>query len=196
MQRVSALWQASPRKVIGALFILLLAAMMAVGSGASFTSVTANGGNVVTAGILSHSNTKAPGAILTVSGLTPGKSDSGFTDITNTGDVDGVFTLTKSNVVNSDTTNPLASRLDLVINDLGDPASPALPSSANAVYTGKLGAMGPVTMPAPLAAGEAHRYQFTVTLPDGGKPAGPTTGDNRYQGDDVHVDYAWEAVTP
>ena len=40
MKRVSALWQASPRKVVGALFILMLAAMMAVASGASFTSTT------------------------------------------------------------------------------------------------------------------------------------------------------------
>src|SRR3954453_13198795 len=121
MQRVSALWQASPRKVISALFILSLAAMMAVASGASFTSTSANAGNVVTAGILTHGNTKAPGAILSVSKLTPGNSDSGYTDITNTGDVPGVFTLTRSNVVNSDTTNPFSTKLDLVINDLGDP---------------------------------------------------------------------------
>jgi spore coat-associated protein N len=196
MQRISALWQASPRKVVGALFILSLAAMMAVASGASFTSTSANAGNIVTAGILTHGNTKAPGAILSVSKLTPNHSDSGYTDITNTGDVPGVFTLTKSNVVNSDATNPLGSKLDLVIEDLGDPASPAAAGAGDVVYTGKLGAMGAVTMPLPLAAGEAHRYLFTVTFPEGGKPAGPNAGDNRYQGDDVHVDYAWEAVTP
>src|SRR3954462_5376767 len=100
MQRVSALWQASPRKVISALFILSLAAMMAVASGASFTSTSANAGNIVTAGNLKHSNSKDPGLILNVDKLTPGDSDNGYTDITNTGDVAGVFTLTKSGVIN------------------------------------------------------------------------------------------------
>ena len=59
MQRVSALWQASPRKLVGALFVLMLAAMMAVASGASFTSTSANVGNIVTAGTLEHSNSPA-----------------------------------------------------------------------------------------------------------------------------------------
>ena len=196
MQRITALWQASPLKLVSALLALSLAAMMAVASGASFSSTSANAGNIVTAGTLSHSNSKAPGAILNVSNLTPGASANGFTDITNTGDVAGVFTLTKSNLVDSDTGNPLSAKLDLVINDLGDPASPAAPSVANQVYSGKLGAMGAVTMPAPLAAGESHRYRFAVTFPDGGVPSGPNSGDNVYKGDDVTVDYAWEAVTP
>src|SRR4051812_9793865 len=125
MQRVSALWQASPRKVVGALFILSLAALMAVASGASFTSTSANAGNVVTAGNLSHSNSKDPGAILTVSKLFPGQSSTGFTDIKNTGGVPGVFTLTESNIVDTPTTNPFSAELDLVVNDLGNPASPA-----------------------------------------------------------------------
>ena len=59
MQRVSALWQASPRKLLGALFALTLAAMMAVASGASFTSTSANAGNIVTAGDLSHGNSRS-----------------------------------------------------------------------------------------------------------------------------------------
>src|SRR3954452_21310712 len=143
MQRVSALWQASPRKLVSALFILSLAAMMAVASGASFTSTSANAQNVVTAGNLSQSNSKAPDAILTVSKLFPGQSSTGFTDIKNTGDVPGVFTLTESNIVDTPTTNPFSAELDLVVNDLGNPASPASPSVANQVYTGKLGSMGP-----------------------------------------------------
>ena len=64
----------SPRKLVGALFILMLAAMMAVASGASFTSTSANVGNVVTAGTLSHGNTTCqPGnVILNVTDLMPG----------------------------------------------------------------------------------------------------------------------------
>ena len=69
MQRITALWHDSPLKLVSALFVLSLAAMMAVASGASFTSTSANAGNIVTAGNLTHSNSKAPGAILNVAGL-------------------------------------------------------------------------------------------------------------------------------
>jgi spore coat-associated protein N len=193
MQRITALWQASPLKLVSALFVLSLAAMMAVASGASFSSTSANAGNIVTAGTLTHSNTKAPGMILNVSKLKPGDSATGFTDITNTGDVAGVFTLSKSNLLDSDATNPLSAKLDLVIEDLGDPAAPTAPVVK--FPSAKLGTMGAVAM-GTLAANESHRYRFTVTFPDGGKPSGPTTGDNAYKGDNVTVNYDWEAVTP
>src|SRR3954466_9033730 len=86
MQRITALWHDSPLKLVSALFVLSLAAMMAVASGASFTSTSANAGNIVTAGNLTHSNSKAPGAILNVSNLMPGHSDNGTVDLSNTGD--------------------------------------------------------------------------------------------------------------
>ena len=194
MQRVSALWQASPRKLVSALFILSMAAMMAVASGASFSSTSANAGNVVTAGNLSHTNSTS-GAILTVSKLYPGQSSTGTTDITNTGNVPGVFTLTESNLVDTPSTNPFSAVLDLSINDLGNPASPALPSAGNRVYRGKLGSMGPRSL-GTFAATASHRYLFTVTFPDGGKPADATSGDNVFQNASTTVDFNWEAVTP
>ena len=46
-----------------------------------------------------------------------------------------------------------------------------------------------------LNAGDARRYRFTVTFPDGGVPASATTGDNAYKGDNVTVDYNWESVS-
>lgn len=184
MQRISALWQASPNKIVGALFALSLAAMMAVASGASFTSTSANAGNIVTAGVLSHDNSK-PGAILNVSGLAPGDNDNGTVTLTNTGDVDGVFSLSKSNVVNSDTLNPLGSKLTVVITDV---------TTSTQVYSGTLGAMG-VRPAGTIAAGASHTYSFTVTFPDGGVPSGPTTGDNAYKGDSVELDYNWESVS-
>lgn len=191
MQRVTALWQASPLKLVSALFVLTLAAMMAVASGASFTSTSANAGNIVTAGNLSHSNSKAPGAILSVSGLTPGQSQSGTVDLTNTGDVDGVFTVSKANVLDSDTVNPLSAKLDLLVEDLGSPSAPSAPVTK---YSGKLGSMGAVSL-GTYTSGAAHRYRFTVSFPDGGTPAGPTSGDNVYKGDNVTVDYNWESVS-
>jgi spore coat-associated protein N len=191
MQRITALWRDSPLKLVSALFVLSLAAMMAVASGASFTSTSANAGNIVTAGNLTHSNSKAPGAILTVAGLKPGQSDGGTVDLANTGDTAGVFTLSKSGLTNSDGTNPLATKLDLVVEDLGDPSAPTAPVVK---YTGKLGAMGAVAL-GTWAFNAAHRYRFTVTFPDGGVPAGPNSGDNAYKGDNVSVTYNWESVS-
>jgi spore coat-associated protein N len=184
MQRISALWQASPNKIVGALFALSLVAMMAVASGASFTSTSANAGNIVTAGILSHSKSK-PGAILNVSALAPGHSDNGTVTITNTGDVAGVFSLSKGNVVNDDTIHPLGSKLDVVITDV---------TTSTQVYGGELGAMG-VRPAGTIAPGASHTYDFTVSFPDGGIPAGPDVDDNAYKGDSVTLDYNWESVS-
>ena len=191
MQRITALWHESPLKIVSALFVLSLAAMMAVASGASFTSTSANAGNIVTAGNMTHSNSRAPGTILNVSALKPGESQSGTVDITNTGDVAGVFSLSKANVVDSDTSNPLSSKLDLVVEDLGPPSAPTAPALE---YGGELGAMGVIDL-GTFAPAAGHRYKFTVTFPDGGTPSGPATGDNAYKGDNVRVDYNWESVS-
>jgi spore coat-associated protein N len=191
MQRITALWHASPLKLVSALCVLSLAAMMAVASGANFTSTSANAGNIVTAGNLTQSNSRAPGAILNVAGLKPGQSDTGVVDIGNTGDVAGVFTLSQSGILNSDAGNPLGGKLDLLIEDLGDPSAPTAPVVK---YNNKLGSMGPIGL-GTWAAGEAHRYRFTVTFPDGGTPSGPNTGDNAYKGDNVTVTYNWDAIS-
>ena len=185
MTRVSALWQASPSKIVGALFALALVAMMAVASGASFTSTSANGGNIVAAGVMSHDNSKADSAILDIHGLAPGDTAHGTVSLTNTGDVAGLFTLSKSNVVDSDPAHKLSTKLDLVVTDL---------TSGDEVYTGKLGAM-PDRDAGTINPSQAHLYDFAVTWPDGGKPGSVTTGDNAYQGTNVTVDYAWESVS-
>jgi spore coat-associated protein N len=188
MQRVSALWQASPRKLVGALFVLMLAAMMAVASGASFTSTSANVGNVVTAGTLSHTNTSGnpDNTILKVDNLMPDDSATGTVTLANTGDGAGLLTLTKSGLVNSNPGLPFSSKLDLTIVDTADPANP--------IYSGKLGDMGPQDM-GTVAAGASRTFEFTVHFPDGGKPAGPNAGDNRYKDASTTVDYDWEMVS-
>jgi spore coat-associated protein N len=186
MQRVTALWQASPRKLVGALFVLMLAAMMAVASGASFTSTSANVGNVVTAGTLSHTN--SANTILNVTKLMPGKSASGTVTIGNDGDGAGVFTLQKSNLVDSDPSVPFSAKLDLLIEDVTDPANPTVK------YNGKVGGMGTRAM-GTIAAGANRTYKFTVTFPDGGVPSGPGAGDNLYKNAQTTVDYNWESVS-
>lgn len=186
MQRVSALWQASPRKLVGALAVLMMAAMMAVASGASFTSTSANVGNIVTAGTLSHTN--SANTILDVQKLMPGDSAEGTVTLTNTGDGDGVFSLQKANLVDSDPAVPFSAKLDLLIEDVTDPANPIVR------YTGKVGGMGTRAM-GTIAPTQSRTYKFTVTFPDGGKPSAPDAGDNLYKGASTTVDYNWESVS-
>ena len=165
--------------------------MMAVASGASFTSTSANPGNIVTAGTLCHSNSKAGGTILDVAGLKPGDSASGTVDIDNTGDVAGVFTLSKSNVVDSDTRQPAVGEARPGRRGPRHPDGPELRGSST---TASSAPWAPATW-ARSPPATAHRYKFTVTFPDGGTPAGPTSGDNAYKGDSVKVDYNWESVS-
>ena len=190
MQRVSALWQASPRKLVGALFILMMVAMMAVASGASFTSTSANVGNIVTAGTLEHSNVTGNGdhTILNVADLMPGHSDTGTVTLKNTGDGDGVLTVDKSNLVNSNPALPFSSKLMLKIQDVTDPATRSTSMTAVSARWART-AMGTV------APNAERTFLFTVEFPDGGTPSSATTGDNRYKNAQTQVDYNWEMVS-
>jgi len=196
MQRFAAVWHASPQKMVGVLFALLLAAMMAVGSGANFNSTSASPGNVVTAGVLSHSNSAdtAAAAILKVANLKPGQSHTGTVKITNTGNVDGVFSVART--LDKDTTgptNPFAAHLNLKIVDLD------APPATSVVYDGLLSAMtgtkGATTIQP--GAANAHTYRFTVTFVDGNAvtPAVPNGADNAFQGAEVEATFNWEGVT-
>jgi hypothetical protein len=183
MQRFAAVWHASPQKMVGVLFALLLAAMMAVGSGANFNSTSANPGNVVTAGNLSHTNSKDTAALLTVTKLKPGESRSGTVDITNTGDIDGVFSIART--ITADSTgpsNPFAAHLNLKIEDTtaGGPA----------LYDGLLSAMSGTVAANTVAPGATHQYKFTVTFVDGG----PNGADNAFKSASATTRFNWEAV--
>jgi hypothetical protein len=80
MNRISALWRSSPAPCCSARTIGLAAAVT-VGSGADFTSASANPLNVFTAGSMTHLNSKAGAAILTASLMRPGDTASSFVDI-------------------------------------------------------------------------------------------------------------------
>lgn len=97
-----------------------------------------------------------------------------------------MFSLSRANLVNSDSANPFSAKLDLVVEDLGDPSASPAPVQK---YSGKLGAMGTLALGS-LPAGAVHRYRFTVGFPDGGSGG----ADNAYKGDSVTVDYVWDAV--
>lgn len=190
MSRLAIMF-ARPKLTLGALGTALAAVGLAVGSGADFTSSTANPANTFSSGTLTHSNSKAGSAILTASNLKPGDTKTGSVTITNTGSLPGTFSLSQSNLTNP-TLGPggekLSDQLDVVIKD-----------GTTTVYSGKLGAMGTVALDGDTASAgtqpfgasgsgtAAHTYDFSVTLPS-------STG-NAFQGTSTSVQYDWTATS-
>jgi hypothetical protein len=170
--------------MVGILFALLLAAMMAVGSGANFNSTSANAGNVVTAGTLSHS-AGTNGAFLAINNIKPGETQSGTITMTNTGTVDGLMAVGGSVTIDSTApANPFAERLNLTITN----------SNGDVMYDGLLSDLqtnGPSTQSA-LADGDTDTYTFDVEFLDGGAPNG---SDNIYQSANVEAQFDWELVS-
>ena len=185
---------ANPRLALGALLTLLLAAAAVVGSGADFTASSANPANTFAAGTLTISNSKEGAAVLSASGLKPGNSATGTVDIENTGDLSGVFTLSRTAPVDSDGANPLSGKLNLTIIDCGTFAA-GTPTCGDGndvtVYNGgtiaQMGTVGhAVNSLGTYAGSDKHRYQFTVQLDN--------TAGNAYQGDTSSVEFDWAAA--
>ncbi len=189
MTRTRALWASSPRKIMAALFAVLAATTLAVGSGANFNSASANPSNVLSAGTMSQSNSKSGAAILTADKLMPGDDTSGTVDIKNTGDVDGTFTLLKSSVVDLPALPAFSKLLTLTVEDLGDPACVSSCPPAQTVYSGNVFDMASLPL-GTYAPGVTHRYKFTATFPDG-TPA----NDNNYAGAKTTVGYSFESTS-
>ena len=185
MSRISFL-RSNPKKTLGALATVLAATALIGGTGASFSAHSANPANVFTAGVLQHSNSKAGSAVLSITKMKPGDTQSGTVTLTNTGDIVGTFGLTKSALVDTAGQNGgvLSGRLDVEITDTG---------SNTVVYTGKVGAMGALAL-GTYAAGEAHTYRFAVSFPDAGTAASDTTGDNAFKGSTLSVQYDFAEV--
>ena len=181
MQRAAVLWRASPARLLVALFALLLAGGMAAATGANFNSTSSNPANVVTAGIISHTNSKSGVAILDVSKLMPGVPQSGTVTITNTGDAAVGSSLTAGGLASPAGPNGgvLAPQLDVTITRDGAP-----------LWSGKLSALSSVDLGA-WAVGQSDVFDFTVELPD----TGPNGADNAYQGSAASVDLTWELTS-
>jgi len=191
MNRITALWRTSPGALLLGLGTIGLAAALTIGSGADFTSTSANPSNIFTAGTLTHSNSKAGAAILTGSNMRPGDTASGTVDIKNTGSLSGTFSLAKT--VTADTTapaNPFATKLTVVITDLGDPTCSVSCPGPVPVYSGTVSGMGTQAL-GTFAAAATHRFSFVVTFPDGGSNG----ADNAYQAASTTVLYTWTATS-
>jgi spore coat-associated protein N len=175
-----------PLRALGALGALIAAVAVAVGSSASFTASSANPSNTFAAGTLSILNSKEGIAVLTASDMRPGDSATGTVDVQNTGSLSGAFTLSRSNIVDSDGTFPMSAKLDLVVKDCGDFSSgtPTCDVGDPVKYTGTIAAMGSTAL-GTFAASEKHRYQFAVTF--------NSSADNNYQGDSSSVQFDWNA---
>jgi spore coat-associated protein N len=189
MSRIAILLQ-WPKLTLAALAVSLAAVGLVVGSGADFTSATANPSNTFSSGSLSQTNSKSNAAILTASGMKPGGTATGSVTITNTGSLPGTFSLAKSSLTNpvlGTGSEKLSDQLDLLVKD-----------GSTTVYSGKLGAMGTIALDgdtvtagtqqfgAAASSTAAHTYDFTVTL--------PSTTANAYQGTSTSVQYDWTAT--
>ena len=184
-----------PRRTLATLATVLTAVGITVASGADFTASSANPANTFSTGTLSMFNSASNSAVLTASNLTPGGTPAvGTVDIANTGSLAGTFTLTRGAPVDSDTTNPLSAKLNVIVTDCGTYAGSTAPTCGDGddtnVYTGTLGQMGTtghsIASLGSFAAGAKHRYQFSVGL--------DSTADNNYQGDSSTVSFTWNAA--
>lgn len=162
-------------KVLAPLATLLAAGAIAVGSGATFNSTSGNSISSVTAGTLTHNNSKADQAIFTLANLKPGDTLNGTLTLTNTGSLPAVFSLTEVSSANGFT----GSNLTLDIVDTTTGAS---------VYSGTFGGLadGVKTDLGEWAAGTAHSFRFTVKL------AEATT--NVDQAKTATATYSWSSV--
>ena len=195
MSRLQVL-MGQPKLALGALLTLLLAAGAVVGSGADFTASSANPSNTFAAGTLSIANSKEGLAVLTASNMRPdGPVATGTVDIENSGSLSGDFTLTRAVPVDSDGANPLSGKLNVTVVDCGDFSSgtPVCGNGDDVVkFTGgtiaQMGTGGyAIDALGSYAAGEKHRYEFTVQL-DG------SAGDD-YQGGSSSVEFDFNAAS-
>ena len=182
MSRLQAL-AAQPRLALGALLTLLLAAGAVAGSGADFTASSANPANTFTTGTLSMLNSSHGTAVLSADNMRPGDAPTpGTVDIENTGSLDGEFTLSHGTVNDSDSTNPMSAKLNVIVTDCHAACGGGDDSD---IYTGTLAAMGQDIALGSYAPADTHRYQFSVAL-DG-------SADDAYQGDSSTVEFDFNA---
>jgi hypothetical protein len=166
----------NPRRSLVALSTALVAAAVAVGSGADFSSHSANPANTFSSGTLLQSNSKSGVAIVTGSNLKPGDVRSGEVTITNTGSLAGTFKLTESNASNGFGAGDMTLKIDEVTGQ-----------KTVSLYGGDIG-----KVPAEgiglgsFAAGEARTYRFTATFAEG--------SPNSDQGKVAKADYEWDAT--
>jgi hypothetical protein len=138
-------------------------------------------------------NSNNGAAIMTVSGLKPGGAAStGTVDIKNTGNLAGVFTLSRATPADSGSVSGLSGKLNVTVGDCGlfSGSTPPSCASPTTVYSGTLAEMGTsghaIGSLGTFNGGDKHRYQFSVSL--------DSLADNNYQGGTSTVEFDWSAT--
>lgn len=132
---------------------LLTASLQYVGfSGASFVSASKNPANALTAGTLSHTNSRDGEVIISADRLRPGESRSETVTITGGGDLSAVYTISRSGL--SDATG-LAAALTMRIDDVG---------AGTTLFNDRITAFDSVPAGA-IAPGASRTYRFTLAYP-------------------------------
>jgi len=163
------------KKILLPLATLVAAGAIAVGSGATFTSTSANTISSVTAGTLTQSNSKANAAIFDLTNIKPGDVVNGSLTIKNTGSLPATFSLTETASTNTFT----GANLTLVITNT---------TAHKVVYSGTFGGLADgikndLGLVAPAASND---YTFSVKL-DASTP-------NADQGKTASAAYQWDSI--
>ncbi len=191
MSRTKVL-RANPRRLLAALATILVAVGVTVASGASFNAQTANATNTFTAGSMSMYNSKAPGAILSASGMKPGDASTNATGtvvIKNTGTLKGDFSLSRSSLTDTPASPAISTQINLSITDCGaDQVCGGTTTAADDVskFNNTLSSMSSSIALGNWAANEQHTYQFVASLP----LATPDT----YQSASATAAFQWDAA--
>jgi hypothetical protein len=178
-----------PKRTLGLLVLVLIAVGVAIGSGADFSAQSANPSNTFAAGTLTMSNSANNAAILTASNMKPGDTATGTVDIANTGSLQGAFSVSWTALTDTPSSPALSGKLDLVVHDCGlwsGGNPPSCSSGGSDVYSSTLSAMSSAVALGNYAAGDKHRFKFTVTL--------NSSADNSYQGGQSNATFTWNAV--
>ena len=162
-------------KILLPLATLVAAGAIAVGSGATFTSTSANTISSVTSGTLTQSNSKANAAIFNLTNIKPGDVVNGSLTIKNTGTLPATFSLTETSSTNTFS----GSNLAMTITNT---------TTNKVVYTGTFGGLvdGTKNDLGLVAPGVSNDYTFSVKLDQGTL--------NTDQGKTASAAYQWDSV--
>ncbi|MBD8606778.1 hypothetical protein IFT73_07910 [Aeromicrobium sp. CFBP 8757] len=163
------------KKILLPLATLVAAGAIAVGSGATFTSTSANTISSVTSGTLTQSNSKANAAIFNLTNIKPGDVVNGSLTIKNTGSLPATFSLTETSSVNGFT----ATNLTLDITNA---------TTGTKVWSGTFGDLvdGTKNDLGLVAPGVSNDYTFSAKL--------AATTPNADQGKTASAAFQWDSV--
>lgn len=159
------------RKVLLPMATLLAAASIAIASGATFSSSSANAASTYATGMLEQVNSKDAQAIFTGTNLKPGDTITGSVTIQNTGTLPATFSLNEVDAVNG----------------FSDPSllTMEITQGGSEVFAGTFGTVGTIDL-GTFAAGESRTFTYSTTL-----DAATGNGD---QGASATAAYRWDAT--